>query len=183
MKKLLAVLALSLAGSGVAFADGIPTMVDSTTRAGGQYTRTVFNDSGSALTSGTVVVWDNDDTEFDRNGYPYVNASATGTVDSPWTAGVTLDASCADQSLCTISIYGPTLTNMRGTFSEDTQVGSGVVAAGTADDFAASANTCALGMLMEDNSQAPNGGAGVTCSGLSGNPLCQEWVFINISCL
>ena len=149
MKKLsvLLGLALTLAGSAAAFADGMPQVVGTTDNA--VWTRIVFNDAGSALTSGTLVVWDNDDTEFDRSGYPYV--TTTTATDSPWVAGVTLNPSCPDQSLCEIIVHGPAkvqVADSTDALTEDTLVSTSSVA-GKAGDYTAAANTCFLGTSME----------------------------------
>lgn len=168
MRKFLAVIALLLVGSGVAWADGMNQVVDSTT-ANPNWTVIVFNDSGSNLTSGTVVAWDNDDTEFDRSGYPYV--STTTTADSPWTAGVMKTGACPDQQLCEMQVYGPIQTRIADSTdasAEDTLVGSSTVA-GQAGDYGTGANTCAVGVLMED---------------LIGSANDNEyaWVFVHIDC-
>src|SRR3990167_11489850 len=84
MRKLFFAFALLVAGSGVAWADGIPQVVSSTTNS--VWTRTVFNDNGSTIQSGQVVRWDEDDTEFNDSGYPYVVLNATA--DSIYIAGV-----------------------------------------------------------------------------------------------
>ena len=166
MRKLL-VLALLLAGSGVAFADAIPTVVDTTTNA--VWTRTVFNDNGSSIQSGQVVRWDNDDLEFDDSGYPYVVLNATS--DSIYIAGVVAEGmTCADQSLCEIVVHGPTRTicaDATDAVAEDTMV-AGSSLSGQCGDYGPAANTCALGILLEDD--------GVSNDGES------DIVFVNISC-
>ena len=139
---------LALAVSGQAFADAIPDVVGSTTNA--QWKQTVFNDTGSAITSGMIVVWDNDDTEFDRSGYPYV--TTTTTTDSPWIAGVVAAGlNCPDQSLCEIVVKGPAIVNAADTtdaFVEDTLVSTSAVA-GQAGDWGNGDDTCFLGQAME----------------------------------
>ena len=139
-----------------------------------QCVTTVFNDSGSALTSGTVVSWDNDDTEFDRTGYPQV--TTTTTADDDWTAGVILDASCADQSLCVIVEHGFALTRIAqatAITAEDTLVGTSTVA-GRADDYGTGANSCALGNLIEARNPETGG---------AGNDDNQVFPFsVNINC-
>lgn len=174
MRKLLAVCALLLAGSGVAWADSIPQVVSATTQA--VRTRVVFNDSGGALTSGSVVIWDNDDTEFDRSGYPYVTTT-TGS-DSIYTAGVTVDGSCPDQSLCEIVVEGPTRTRISGAANgaaEDIFVGTSATA-GQADDYDEAASSCALGIILE-NRDIDTGGV---CTQTADN--CPAMVFVNIQC-
>lgn len=147
MKRILLGLILALAGMSPVWADGYVESVGPTTTSP-RLTLTVFNDSGAALTSGTVVIWDNDDTEFDRSGYPYV--TTTTTADDPWTAGVTIEGSCPDQALCSIVAYGPARTNINtaDTIAEDTLLGTDTTA-GTAGDYGTGANTCTLGMLTE----------------------------------
>ena len=169
MKKCLVLLGLAwtLAG-GTAWADGLNQLVTSTTTNPHQ-TAIVFNDSGSTLTSGTVVAWDNDDTEFDDSGYPYV--STTTTADSPWTAGVLLTGSCPDQQLCEIQVYGPIqayVADLADNAAEDTLVGTSTVA-GRVGDYSPTANTCALGMDMEDNT-----------AGQSDSEL--HWIFVDVVC-
>lgn len=148
MKKLLALAALLVLGlAGNVMADDCTTVVSATTTP--LCTRTVFNDSGSELTSGTVVVWDNDDTEFDRSGYPYV--TTTTSTDSPWTAGVMLTGACPNQGLCEIVTRGFAWTRIADAtdaVSED-QLVSTTSVAGKAGDWGAGANTCALGMALE----------------------------------
>ena len=148
MRTLLAVFALLLAGSGVAWADGFTQVVGSTTVA--TRTRTVFNDSGSSITSGEIVVWDNDDTEFDRTGYPYV--TTTTSTDSPWVAGVVVDgATCADQGLCEIVVEGMAIVKVADATDaavEDTLLSTSAVD-GQAGDWGNGDDTCFLGQVAE----------------------------------
>ncbi len=148
MKKLLALsLLLSLGMAGNVWAGGITSVQSSTTPF--QITATVYNDSGGDLTSGSVVIWDNDDTEFDRTGYPYVTTTTTADHDHP--AGVTLDPNCPAGGLCEIVIYGWARTRVADStdaITEDTSVATSGVA-GQAGDWGGGANTCALGMALE----------------------------------
>ena len=156
MKKFLVLLGLALTlASGSVWAGGYPTTQDSTTPF--RLTAIVYNDSGSTLTSGTVVIWDNDDTEFDDNGQPYV--TTTTTADDDWVAGVTLTPSCLNQSLCEIVIYGPVATlcaDATDAVAEDTAVSSSSVA-GQCGDYGTGANTSSLGILMGDDGAASDG--------------------------
>ena len=173
MKKLLLALLLAMAGSGVVWADGIPQVVDSTTTA--RRTRIVFNDTGSTVTSFSVVLWDNDDTEFDRSGYPYVTTGTTA--DSVWVAGVTIN-DIPDQQLGEIVVEGPAITRIAGSSdnaTEDLLVASSATV-GQAGDFGPAANTCSLGTLME----AREAVTGATTSlGVNNTP---EWVYVHIDC-
>ena len=146
MRKWVLAFTLLLAGSEYVWADCLQ-VISSTTP--WHCTTTVFNDSGSALTSGSVVIWDNDDTEFDRNGYPYV--TTTTTADSDHVAGVLVNNSCADQSLCEMVYYGWAFTRIAHSTDagvEDTTVATSTVA-GEAGDWDGGANECYLGLLLE----------------------------------
>lgn len=156
MKQLLVALLLAFGLAESVWAMQCPSVVSPTTTYA--CTQEVFNDSGSALTSGTVVVWDNDDTEFDRNGYPYV--TTTTSADHDWTAGVILDGSCADQTMCQIVVSGFAWTKVNGTLSEDTVVATSTTA-GQAGDHSPAANTCSLGSLMENYNKDTAGGLAV----------------------
>ena len=148
MRKLIALIALLLVGSGVAFAEECPQVINADTSF--VCTEVVFNDSGSALTSGTVVVWDQADTDFNTSGRPYVITSSTA--DDPWTAGVLSDNSCADQALCTMVTRGITtvrIADATDNASVDTLIGVANGVSGQAGDYATGANTCALGTLVD----------------------------------
>ena len=167
-------LLLAVAGNQVAWADGIPTVVSATTQA--VWTRVVFNDSGGALTSGSVVVWDTDDLEFDRSGYPYVTTSTAA--DSIYVAGVIQDNSCPDQQLCQMVYLGPTRTRISGNANgaaEDIYVGTSSTA-GEADDYDEAASSCALGIVLEDRDID----TGATCTTSEDN--CPAMVFVRPAC-
>ena len=160
MRKLLAVLALLLAGSGVVgqsvWADSYLRVQDGAT-AGPRMTVTVFNDQGAALTSGNVVVWDSADTDFSTTMYPYVILSTT--VDDPWTAGVVLSGTIPDQQLGEIVIFGPAPTlcaDSSDAIAVNTLVATSATS-GQCGDFAPGANLCSLGMAMQDTGGASNG--------------------------
>lgn len=147
MKKFLLAALISLVGVGNVWAEDCPQVVASDTSF--VCTEVVFNDSGSTLTSGTTVVWDQADTDFNTSGRPYVITSTTA--DDPWTAGVIQNASCADQTLCTIVTRGIVqllLANSTDDSAVDTLIGTSTVA-GQAGDYATGANTCALGRLVD----------------------------------
>ncbi len=180
MRKLLAVLALLLAGSGVAFADSILQTVGSTTSGAGRLTATVFNDSGSALTSGQVVVWDHDDTEYDGRGYPQV--TTTATADDEHTAGVVLNGSCPDQALCEIVTRGwASARTAASTLTEDTVVSTSTTA-GNIGDATAGNNKCYLGVLNSYTSteDATASAVGATCVS---SALCFVPVQVAITCV
>lgn len=137
---------LTLGMAGTAWAMDCPQTVSPTTLY--QCTQTVFNDSGAAITSRSVVSWDQDDTDFSSTGYPYI--LPTSTADDPYTAGVMLTGSCPDQALCTIVVHGLTtvlVADATDNATVDTLVGGSTVS-GQAGDYATGANTCALGTLV-----------------------------------
>ena len=147
MRTFLALVAALILGGGVVSAENCPSTVGPDTAF--VCTESVFNDSGSTLTSGTVMVWDQADTDFNTSGRPYVITSTTA--DDPWTAGVLQDGSCPDQSMCTIVTRGITnvrIANSTDDTAVDTLIGTSTVD-GQAGDYATGANTCALGTLVD----------------------------------
>ena len=174
MRKLLLVLALLLAGSGVAWADSITQVVNATTAGAGRMTVTVLNDSGGDIVSGAPVVWDTDDTEYDNNGYPQI--TTTTTADDIDTAGVMLTGTCTDQTLCEIVTQGwaPTRVTV-ATLTEDTVVSTSTTASSIGDATAGN-NVCYLGVLKSYTSVG--NGAGCTSS-----QVCLVPVQVNITCV
>ena len=174
MKTVLAVLALLLASGPVAWADSITQTVSATTSGAGRLTATVFNDSGSTIVSGAPVVWDTDDTEYDRSGYPYI--TTTTTADDIDTAGVMLTGSCADQTLCEIVTQGwaPTRVTV-ATLTEDTVVSTSTTAS-SIGDATASNNGCYLGVLKE----YVDINTGATCTSAQ---VCLVPVQVNVVCV
>ena len=108
MKKYLFVILALLLMCGVAnvYAAGIPVTVDP--QNGPEvWTQEVFNDSGGALTSGSVVIWDYTDSDMYAIGSRKMYVTTTTTADNVAVAGVVVDDSIADQTVGTIAIYGP----------------------------------------------------------------------------
>jgi hypothetical protein len=177
MKKLLALATLFTLGlAGNVFADGMRNVVGPTTEGAARITVSAYNDSGSDLTSGTVVIWDNDDTEFDRTGYPYITTVAGA--DSDWIAGVTLDPTCISGTMCEVVIYGWAWTRIADStdgVAEDTTVSTSSVA-GLAGDWGASANTCYLGILTEayDRYTGTDIGTDTAVYPVFVNPGCED---------
>ena len=143
-----------------------------------------FNNSGGALTSGTVVVYDRtgtgvnigvsgslttvpssagrNDIDVDGTDGDVTNVgtyiTTTTTADFETTAGVIDDNSCSDQSYCRVQIYGPRLVRI----ADDTDaitagdtVGTTTVA-GMAGDAANDADGI-LGVAMSAVSQPADG--------------------------
>ena len=176
MRKVIALIAILLSpGMTMTAWAGCPEVLDASTKF--SCTTTVYNDSGSNLTSGAVVVWDTDDTEFDRNGYPYVTTTTTADHDHP--AGVLVNDTCNAGELCAMVYYGWARTNIADSTdnaTEDTPVATTTVA-GQAGDWAGTANTCYLGMLLEEYNLAQgnaNSGGDNTPMPVWVNPACEE---------
>jgi hypothetical protein len=175
MRKLfaLAAILLTLGMATTVWAD-CPQVMSATTTF--SCTTSVYNDSGSALTSGTVVVWDNDDTEYDRSGYPYV--TTTTTADFPHTAGVLVDDSCAAGALCEMVYYGWAFTRIAHSTSavtEDDLVGTTTVAGEAGAYTGGTADNCALGHVLE----LYNLSISATAASADNTPMP---VFVNIQC-
>ena len=174
MRKLLLVCALLLAGQGVVSADSINQVVSATTEGAGRLTVTVFNDAGATVVSGAPVVWDTDDTEYDRTGYPYI--TTTTTADDVDTAGVMLTGSCVDQALCEIVVAGYAWVRRDGTvLTEDTVISTSTTASSVGDATAGN-NVCYLGVLRE--AVDPN-----TANACTGTMVCLMPAQIDVTCV
>lgn len=102
---LIALLLLGL--SGIAYGAGIP-MASDPLNAPEVWTMEVYNNSGSALTSGSVVVWDNEADSTDTSfAYRTMWINTTTTADDIQVAGVVIDPSIPASSEGTIAIWGP----------------------------------------------------------------------------
>lgn len=178
LSKLLAVLVMTLAGSGSAFA----------MMCGGGYSQTesnhtvfehacyefYFNNAGATISSGGVVVFDLTGTgvnlsresssasrnEIDVNGSDgdvdntgtYI--TTTTTTDSELVAGVVDDDSCLDQSYCRVQVRGPRL--VQGAAGDAMVQGDAVgtsTPAGTAGDAANDADGI-LGLALQASTGA-----------------------------
>jgi hypothetical protein len=158
MKKLFLVLAL-LSLSGVAFAANIPVAVDPS--AGPEiWTQEVFNDAGSALTSGSVVVWDYTDTDMSNIENRKMYVTTTTTADDIAVAGVVVDPSIANQDVGTIAIRGPvvTLSAANGGITAGTAVGTTTTAGKTAGYANTGADDGCLGFVVAATTNASLGG-------------------------
>lgn len=149
MRKLLALVAiLSLGMASTVWADSISGVVSPTT-VNPRNVTTVFNDNGSAVTSGTIVSFDDDDTDFSSSGYPYV--VTTTTADDPYTLGVMLTGSCADQTLCEVVTYGPIdvlCDDSSDAVGADTLVGVSGTTAGYCGDYNGGNDEAYLGVAI-----------------------------------
>ena len=151
MKKLLLSLIAVLLLTGTVYAAGIPLAVEP--KASPEvWTQEVYNNSGSALTSGTVVVWDCVSDSTDASfAYRTSWITTSTTVDDINVAGVVLDSSIPDATEGTIAIYGPIYARCADSSDPvtlDTCVGvSGT--SGQAGDSGGGANTGVLGWAIQ----------------------------------
>ena len=161
IKKFLFIALVILLGYGIAFAAGIPLVVDPQNQPE-IWTQEVFNDSGSALTSGSVVIWDYTDSDMYDLDLRKMYITTTTTADDIATAGITVDPSIPDQSVGTICIYGP----VKARIVVGTTATAGVTlatssTAGRLGNYAGSGNDDgALGWSIDANTllDSPEGG-------------------------
>ena len=180
MKKLLVVLAI-LSLSGIAFGAGIPLAVDPQ-NSSEVWTQEVYNNSGQALSSGMVVIWDFNNVTTpaaytDRCMYIVLASNA----DDIRVAGVVVDPSIPITGIGTIAIYGPVyaLTNDL----TDAVTASQTVALSAADGQCgqATAATVNSGQLGYAISAAPNTVANGGYGGTDGADYIMTPIMVNIS--
>jgi len=152
MKKLLVAFSLALLfGVGVAFATGIPQVVDPKNYPV-VWTETVYNGTSSAIATGQVVQWDFDTSDPSGTDYddmtPYVKE--VDAAEDIWTAGVTdIGVGIAALSEGVIIIKGPAFVQ-RGTATTVNQL-VGAEADGEVTDFAGGADDeCTVGRTIKD---------------------------------
>lgn len=114
----------------------------------------VFNDSGSALTSGTVVIWDTGNTDPDDAGFGYW-VTTTTSADSNLVAGVVLSDSIPDQGVGTIVTYGPAYA--RHAFSTDGATDTVGTAIGTTTVAGEYGTGTGLGVKLETTANSDSG--------------------------
>lgn len=174
MRKLITLIALLLAGSGVAYADGMTPVVGPETVGAGRIVASVYNDSGGDLTSGALVVWDEGDTEFERTGYPYV--TTTTDADDDYIAGVIIDPVCRAATMCQIVTHGWVRTNIADATDAATadEAVSTTTVAGQAGACGGGAQACCLGIVPELRN--------LDSSADTGTDLQPMGVYVNIIC-
>ena len=111
MKKLFLSLMLALLmGPGVVFAANIPAVVDAETGGPEVWITSVYNNSGSTLSAGSVVVWDIGSSTGDNDNW----VTTTTTADSYLVAGVVWPNSITAANTGSIAIKGPVTVNVQG---------------------------------------------------------------------
>ena len=174
MKKLLFVILALLFSVGVANAAGIPQSVDP--KNGSEiWTQEVFNDSGSDLTSGSVVVWDYADSDMYDLDLRKMYVTTTITADDVATAGITVDPTCPDQTVCTICIYGPVKAkDVAGTTdTAGLALGTSTTAGSLGNYAGAGNNDAVLGWSIDENTLADSSEGGTDTIVVFVNPSIQ----------
>lgn len=146
MKKMLFIILAILFIAGIAEAASIPLAV-SPKDFPEVWTTTVYNNSGSALTSGTVVVWD-----FANSTGSYADlcnwVTTTTNLDDVWTAGVVASDSIAAAGEGAIIIRGPTNVRVSQTLTVNDLVGSYSTAGQCAEVTAVAGDEAWLGVAI-----------------------------------
>ena len=114
MKKYLFIVLALLLTFGVCQAANIPVLV-APQDFPEVWTQEVYNDSGSALTSGSIVVWDYTDTDMANIANRKAYITTTTTVDDIAVAGIVVSPSIAAGDVGAIAIYGPVRARVTGT--------------------------------------------------------------------
>ena len=170
-KNLFIVLALLLT-MGVANAAGIPLGVDPS-EGPEIWTQQVYNDSGSTLTSGTVVVWDYTDSDMYDLDLRRAYVTTTTTADNIAVAGVSVTPSWANGDVGSICIYGPVRARATGTVTAGLAIGT----SGTAGVVTGYANTstddAVVGWSVDADTLADSAEGGPTIMVLFVNPSVQ----------
>ena len=166
MKKFLFLVLALLLVCGSANAAGIPTGVDPK-NAPEIWTAEVYNNAGSALTSGTVVVWGmSADTSDASYAYRTMWVTTTSTNDDINVAGVVVDPSIAAGDVGTIAIWGPVYTRVADSsdaVTADQIVGCANGVTGQAGEYGTANNSGILGWCIYASGVAiANGGYGAT---------------------
>ena len=135
----------------------------------------VYNDSGSTLQSGAVVVWDT------GSGDPADSAlgtwvTTTTSADDTLVAGVVVSNSIPDQQLGTICIYGPAYALWAsGTDGGTDATGTALGTTTVAGQYGVGSN---LGVALETSANSESGAQGVT---LTGGDTKRMLIFVNPS--
>uniref|UniRef100_A0A6M3KJD0 Uncharacterized protein n=1 Tax=viral metagenome TaxID=1070528 RepID=A0A6M3KJD0_9ZZZZ len=114
MKKLLFIVLALLLGFGVSYAANIPVVVDPSAYPE-VWTQEVYNDAGSNLTSGSIVVWDYTDSDMYNIENRKMYVTTTTTVDDIAVAGIVVDPTLYNGEVGTIAIRGPVACKVTGT--------------------------------------------------------------------
>jgi hypothetical protein len=159
MKKFLFVILALLFSFGVANAAGIPTVTDP--QNGPEvWTVEVYNDSGSDLTSGSVVVWDLTDTDMSAINSRKMYVTTASGADDVAVAGVVVDPELSSGTVGTIAIWGPVavVEETAGSMNAATLVAAAATAGKGTDYGGGGADEAILGVCCVDNTNPLYGG-------------------------
>lgn len=162
MRNLFIALVAILFIAGIANAAGIPTVVDPE-NGPEVWTQEVFNDSGSALTSGSIVVWDYTDSDMFDLDLRKAYVTTTTTIDDIAVAGITVTPSIPNQSVGAIAIYGPVKAKATGTVTAGLALSTSATA-GVLGPYSNTSNDDAVvGFSVDANTSAdsPEGGTNI----------------------
>lgn len=163
MKKISILAILFMLGiASVSFAAGIPVGADPK----GYpeiWTQAVYNDSGSDLTSGSVVVWDYTDSDMYDLDLRKSYVTTTTTVDDISVAGVTVTPTCVAGDTCAIAIYGPVKARATGTVTAGLAIGTSATAGVVGPYSNTSTDDAVVGWSVDANTAAdsPEGGTNI----------------------
>ena len=173
---LLASLALVMGSVSGAYASGVQISSDGDRGAGNRILTAVFNDSGTTLQSGAVVIWDTtsgDPVDSGLGAYVTTTTSADDTL----VAGVVVSDSILDQQVGTICVYGPVYALWAaGTDGGTDAVGTALGTTTVAGQYGAGSN---LGIALETSANSDSG-ARIPDTGTSGD-FKRMIIFVNPS--
>ena len=163
MKKVSILAILFMLGiASVSFAAGIPTGADPKSFPE-IWTQEVYNDSGSGLTSGSVVVWDYTDSDMYDLDLRKSYITTTTTADDVSVAGVVVTPSCVSGDACAIAIYGPVKARATGTVTAGLAIGTSTTAGVVTGYANTSTDDAVVGWSVDANTLAdsPEGGTDI----------------------
>ena len=135
----------------------------------------VYNDSGSTLQSGAVVIWDTGNTDpVDASLGTWV--TTTTSADDALVAGVVVGQSIIDQGIGTICVYGPCYALWAATTDGGTDaVGTALGTTTVAGQYGVGSN---LGVALETSANSDSGALGTATSG---GDFKRMLIFVNPS--
>src|SRR3990167_4679959 len=175
MKKFLlsfTLIALLLGLSRNAYSSGIPLATDPTNTPE-IWTQEVYNDSGSDLTSGSVVVWDYTDSDMYDLDLRKSYITTTTTADNIAVAGVTVTPTCVAGSECAIAIYGPVKAKATGTVTAGLAIGTSTTAGSVTGYANTSTDDAVVGWSVDADTAADSPEGGTDIMVLFVNPSVQ----------
>jgi len=173
MKKISILAILFMLGiASIALAAGIPLAADPKNLPE-IWTQEVYNDSGSDLTSGSVVVWDYTDSDMYDLDLRKSYITTTTTADNIAVAGVTVTPTCVAGSECAIAIYGPVKAKATGTVTAGLAIGTSTTAGSVTGYANTSTDDAVVGWSVDADTAADSPEGGTDIMVLFVNPSVQ----------